>query len=70
MKLTTSKSQIHGFNFISSSAAVKHLNRLENLLSTQTKSRNAILYTDESKLEENLGAGLCYMYKDITHQQS
>ncbi len=35
-----------------------------------TPSVNAILYTDESKLEENLGAGLCYMYKDITHQQS
>jgi hypothetical protein len=51
-------------------ATVEHLNRLENLLSTQTKSRNAILYTDGSKLEENLGAGLCYMYKDITHQQS
>ena len=51
-------------------ATVEHLNRLENLLSTQTKSRNAILYTDGSKLEGNLGAGLCYMYKDITHQQS
>ncbi len=31
--------------------------------------KNAILYTDESKLDTNLEAGLCYMYKNITHQQ-
>jgi hypothetical protein len=44
---------------------VEHLKQLEKLLSTQNKFRNAILYTNESKLEKNLDADLCYMYKTL-----
>ena len=50
-------------------ATVKHLNRLKSLMLVENRLKNAILYTDESKLDTNLGAGLCYMYKNITHQQ-
>ena len=51
-------------------AALQHLKRLETLWSLENKFKNAVIYTDGSKLEENLGAGLCYMYKDIIHEQS
>ena len=48
---------------------MKHLNRLKDLVSVQNKFKNIIIYTDKSKLDTNLDAELCFMYKDITYQQ-
>ena len=51
-------------------ATVEHLKRLGSLNSVQNKSKNSVIYTDGSKQDTNLGAGLCFMYKDIIYQQS
>ena len=64
-----SKLNIHISKLNKKLATVKHLNRLKSLMLVNNKLKNAILYTDESKLDTNLEARLCYIYKNITHQQ-
>ena len=41
-----------------------HLNTLKGLFSMEKRWKNAIFYLDGSKSDQNLGAGLCYMFGD------
>jgi len=41
-----------------------HLNTLKGLFSMEKRWKNAIFYPDGSKSDQNLGAGLCYMFGD------
>jgi len=47
-----------------------HLNLVKRILSSNGKSQHTVIYTDEFKIQANVGAGLAYLSERKSDEKS